>query len=515
MTRSALTPIPPRPSATSDAHRHGEAIVSIGQLHWFITLRWLMVCVAVALLAIERVVAVEATRPVGLLAVVAAVAGMNVIWLYFIRRLRRQAADPGSERSAIDRGAAHFANAQVAFDLLLLTGLVRYTGGIESPLALFYMFHMAIGSLLLARWQAVLQGVWAVLLLAAVSIGELTAVLTPHYNFLPHLPMTSVHLDPLFVLPVLCVFVCGVFGILYFTLHVAALLEDRENKLHDANAALRASQQAIRALQEKRARFMQTAAHQLKSPLAAIETLAGLIRDEIVPAEQIRPTCAKITTRCREGIRQVSELLMLARVEEADPTRHRQTAANVVEIVAELCQRYRLSAEEKGLTFNVSIPTGTPLNAAVDARDLTDCIDNLISNAIKYTPAPGTVTVSMSCGKSSAQAMASAESGSRGGCDGRPEFLAVMVRDTGIGIEADALPDAASPHPAGSIFEDFRRSKTALHSGVHGTGLGLSIVREVVEQAGGETRVSSVVGQGSTFVVSFPARREPRPTKRA
>ncbi len=440
---------------------------------------------------------------VAVLAVVLA----NIVWEGVVYALERQPKENPVERRRVKRRVLWCANGQVAVDLFLLTGIIRYTGGIESPLAIFYMFHMAIGSFLLLPWQAILQGVWAVVLFAGLSSAELWGLFQPHYSFLHHVNSTDLHNEPAFVGSAQLVFACSVFGILYFMLHVAGLLADRERELRDTNTALRKSQRAIKDLQERRARFMQTAAHQLKSPLAAIETLAGLVRDAVVPPEAVRPTCEKITMRCQEGIRQVSELLALARVEGADPVRHTLYAAETVSIVTELCQRYRLLAEKKGVTLNFVAPTEPNLRVAVDTRDLTDCLDNLISNAVKYTPSAGEVSVSVSCGKCAADAFKAAEQGFEGTCNGRPEFVAIVVKDTGIGIEPDALPDSANPHPAGSIFEDFRRGKTALEGGLPGTGLGLSIVRAVVEQVGGKIRVASKVGEGSTFSVAFPAWR--------
>jgi two-component system phosphate regulon sensor histidine kinase PhoR len=99
---------------------------------------------------------------------------------------------------------------------------------------------------------------------------------------------------------------------------------------------------------------------------------------------------------------------------------------------------------------------------------------NLVSNAIKYTPAGGSVTVK---------------------AWGENSQIDVEVSDTGIGIPEDALP---------RIFTEFYRAKNAKALEMEGTGLGLAIAKDVVEQHGGRISVKSVVGQGTTFCVTLP-----------
>ena len=139
---------------------------------------------------------------------------------------------------------------------MLLTAILRYTGGAENPLAIFYLFHMAIVSLLLPPWQAILQGVWAVLLYAVLVIGEWQLWFAPHYPFLPAFDI-RMYAQAEYVFAVLLVVACGIFGTLYFTLHIARQMHAQERELQRTNAALRQSQVAIQDLQHRRSRFMQ------------------------------------------------------------------------------------------------------------------------------------------------------------------------------------------------------------------------------------------------------------------
>jgi signal transduction histidine kinase len=480
------------------------ALVTLLRLHWFIRLRWVFLLAAVVALAVERLVLPQNQRPFGLAVVLAALCVANLGWLLVSHVLFGRFRDDASVQSGLSLASRApagsllgrveiLANAQVAVDLLLLTCILRFTGGVENPAAIFYLFHMAITALLLKRWQAVLQGVWAVVLYGGLAGSEWQGWLAPHYGFLPCHDF-GLYAQPAFVGASVVVVACGIFGTLYFTSHIVRRLEEREHQLRRANADLRRSQITIQDLQLRRSRFMQTAAHQLKSPLAVIQTLADLIRNNIVPPDGVADTCDKIARRCNEGIAQVSELLTLARVQEADPARHTQAEANVCEVLSELCERFRPLAEKKNVTLDCHLPETGALRVRVEPQDLSDCVGNLIENAIRYTPGPGRVTVT-----------AAVES-----TPGRPAEVSINVTDTGMGIHRELLtpPDGVPGHEP--VFDAFRRGNNALAAGIPGTGLGLSIVREIVEQAGGRIRVTSRPDEGSSFTVTFPSHEEAR-----
>ncbi len=481
---------------TREPYRTG-ALVSLVRLRWFIQARWAIVILAFAVLAIEHVLFPEVSRPLGLPLVIVALAGVNCLWTtysyFLVRRFHlHEQIDPDSAR-----GAMRFANAQVGVDLLVLTLILRYTGGVENPMAIFYLFHMAIGSLLLRWWHAVLQGAWAILLFALLAVAEWSGWIQPHYPFLSSMAETDLHRHGAYVAASIGVLAAGVAGTLFFMLQIAARLDEGERRLHQAMDALETSRLAIADLNQRRSRFMQTAAHQLKSPLAGIQTLTNLIRDGVVPADSMRSMCDRIVERCRLGIAQVTEMLTLARVQESDPQRHHDAPVNVGEVADEVYSRHLLTAVEKGLTMRRLILENQDLRAYVNRQDLTDCVTNLLENAIKYTPAPGTVTISVRRETPAPRTAA----------ENPADYVAVTVADTGIGIDKEALIGKEGPGSAGSVFDAFRRGNSALAARIPGTGLGLSIVREVVEQAGGRLRVHSQLGRGSKFTVLFPAEQ--------
>jgi signal transduction histidine kinase len=482
------------------------ALVVLLQVHWFIRLRWVFAAMGLTVLAAEKTLMPDVQRPPEIWMVVVGVAAVNVIWTCLSRMLREHLENPEGRQRLVIRSGQLFVSAQIGTDLLLLTWILALTGGVENPMALFYLFHIAISGLLLRTWQALIQSCWAVALYAAMCIGQLRGWI-PYYPFLPQFGPAGQHAEAEYVGIAVAVVAFAVFGTLYFTDRIGKVLNRREAMLIEYNLALRKSQQAIQDLQRRRSRFMQTAAHQLKSPLAMVQTFANLIRDGLITdMDGIRTTCDKIVRRAREGIGQVSELLALARVQEASPERHRGSNADVGAIVTEICEKQAPVATEKNLALDWQVPGEGEMIVQVHPTDLTDCASNLVENAIKYTPEGGRVRVTVLKG----QRIVARSDPLRPEADPNrarrvEDYIYLIVKDSGIGI-SDKTVNMRGDVTGDSIFDAFRRGNAALAAGIPGTGLGLSIVREVVEQARGFIQVYSCPGQGSIFTVAFPAQ---------
>lgn len=510
MTQGSITPTQLGRAAEIQAQPRSGALVALHQDHWFIRLRWAFVAVALAFLGLERFATPSAVRPTPLVVPILLLAIINLVWMgiedFLLRQFRRADADD----SRTIRLTLIFSNAQVAVDLALLTVILRYTGGVENPMALFYLFHMSIGALLLPPSHAVVQGLWAMVLYSGLALGEYFGWITPHRDFLPQFPSPGLFARGEFVVAMLIVMACGVSATLYFTLHITGRLVRREQELASTHRALTRSQAAIFDLQQRRARLLQIAAHQLKGPLACIDTLVSLLEERIVPEEAVPQTYARIRERCRDGIQQVTELLTLARVQNADPLRHRRASADVARTVREVCRQLQPLAEGKGIRLKYELPENENVSALIDPTDLADCLGNLVDNAIKYTTGPGHVSVSISTaavGLGDARSEAGAESEHTEGAPPWPRgHVAITVTDTGMGLDPGTLRELADAQARSSIFDTFRRGNNALAAGISGTGIGLGIVREAIEQCGGRIFVQSRQGQGSSFTVTIPTR---------
>lgn len=467
-----------------------EALESFVRVRWFIRLRWVAVVASFILVSLELWLYEAGPGRRAVLGVIAALALINLCWMAWSKRLRVQAAARPADETQLRQHIVLFAKAQIATDLLLLTLVLHYYGPVSNPMAMFYVFHMVITSLLLTPTTALLQGIWAMALYGLLLLGEYSGVLATPYPLFGGQALADLHTNPHLVVKSYAVVCIGVFATWHLTSQVAAALDEREREVRTRDQALERSYRKIEEMQARRARFMHTAAHQLKSPLTGIQTMAKMICDGVVDSEGALALIEKVIRRCKEAIEHIEELLTLARIKESPSTRHRVARTDLANTVATVVERHRPMADVKGITVHWEVSPQT-IRVQVDARDLEDCLGNLLDNAIKYTPDAGRVEVSCAC---------------------EADQVIIRVRDNGPGI---------APEVQKSIFDEFRRGHYALAAGIAGSGLGLSIVREIVEQADGSVTVKSPVNQaeetapGSEFEVRFPAWSADEPQGRA
>jgi signal transduction histidine kinase len=312
------------------------------------------------------------------------------------------------------------------------------------------------------------------LLYGAMLLAGYLEVLGPPAPMFRGPVFAELHRDGEFVIKTYAVVCMAVFVTRHLTSQVAGALDAREREVRARDRALAESRERIDELHARRARFMRTAAHQLKSPLTGIQTLATLIADGEVAGPEAAGVINKIIRRCREAIAQVEELLTLARIREAPSERHGVARTPLLTALNNVVERYRDLAQAKRQQLHCGpIEDGRSdemesLCVQVDSRDLEVAVGNLTDNAIKYSPEGGTVTV-------------------RYGAEG--DRAVVRVRDTGPGV---------APDNQESIFDEFRRGHHALAARTPGTGLGLAIVREIMEQARGGVSVRSPVNAKDT-----------------
>ena len=228
----------------------------------------------------------------------------------------------------------------------------------------------------------------------------------------------------------------------------------------------------LEQLDRVKSSFTLTVAHELRAPVAAIQSFLRLILDGYIPPEQQRQYLMRAEQRAAAQLDLIADLLDLARLQNPNQ-RVELEPVNLAESLREVCDLMSSRAQEKQIQFTVSLPEADPFMAA-EPKHIRQLWSNLVSNAIKYTPVGGAVTVSMIIE------------------DGQ---AVTTVRDTGIGIAPDDLP---------RLFQEFYRTKAAKAYSQMGTGLGLAIVKRVVETYHGQIGVQSTVGQGSTFTVTLP-----------
>jgi signal transduction histidine kinase len=310
-----------------------------------------------------------------------------VFWLFFRRLAARKSAPDWQHR------AERLANVQIYLDLVLLTYLVYFSGGLENPFIFYYIFHMILSSILLPNRAAYLHAGFAVLLLGGLAAVEALGLL-PRY---PVPGFSAERLTPAVLAGRLGAFASTLFIAVYFTTTIVNRLRQREAELEEQDRL--------------KSRYVMTVSHDIQAGLSAVEGLLMAVLQGFTEA---------VGSKTRELLGRASERTHLL------------------------------------------------------LRFVRDLLDNLIGNAVRYTPAGGKVRVALSPAGNEVE---------------------VRVEDSGIGI---------APEHLDRLFEDFYRAPNAKSFSESGTGLGLSIVKQSVQMHGGAVKVHSELGRGTRFTVTLP-----------
>jgi signal transduction histidine kinase len=228
----------------------------------------------------------------------------------------------------------------------------------------------------------------------------------------------------------------------------------------------------LERLDRIKSQFTLTVAHELRAPVAAIQSYLRLILDGYIPPEKQRQYLERAEQRALAQLELVTDLLDLAHLQDPDRPVEMQ-AVQLADVLEQVLDTMAAQAEEKQIDLRSTVAADLP-TLTMNAQHARQLWTNLLSNAVKYTPQGGKVSVSL-------------------GRDG--EHLVGSVEDTGIGITQDELA---------LIFTEFYRTEASKAYTQMGTGLGLTIVKRVLETYGGEISVESEPDRGSSFTFRIP-----------
>ena len=263
---------------------------------------------------------------------------------------------------------------------------------------------------------------------------------------------------------------------------LAGRMNQMSQELHSLYENQRKAAQELQLLNQRlteasnaKSEFLANMSHELRTPMNAILGFLEMVLDEVygeVPP-QLKEPLTDIQTNGKHLLRLINDVLDLSKIEAGrmELVLAEYSVQDVVETVRTSLQSLAL---EKGLGFVAAADEDIPL-AFGDGRRITQCLMNLVGNALKFSK-HGRVVV---------------------GVERRGDDLLYHVSDTGIGIPKEELEN---------IFTEFRQVGTALTREFTGTGLGLNITKKFVEMHGGRIWVESDLGKGSTFFFSIPLR---------
>ena len=252
-----------------------------------------------------------------------------------------------------------------------------------------------------------------------------------------------------------------------------AEIEQREKSLSVAR------QQAEIANRAKTS-FLANMSHELRTPLNAIIGFSEMMARQLfgpLPNRQYQEYAQDIHDSGTHLLDIINTILDLSKV-EAGAVKLNQTEINILDLIVRLERLFRERAANAGVSLSHTMAEGSPQRLMADDRLVRQCLSNLLSNALKFTPTGGSVTILI-------------DRGPDGG-------LTIGVRDTGIGI---------APQDIATALEPFGQIDSSLSRKYQGTGLGLPIVKSYMELHGGRLGIASRLSEGTIATLYFPLKR--------
>ncbi len=262
--------------------------------------------------------------------------------------------------------------------------------------------------------------------------------------------------------------------------------KETAEKLQEQHRLLEeALDKAQRASHAKTA-FLNNMSHDIRTPMNAIIGFTNLAASHLDDREQVRDYLGKITAASDHLLSLINDVLDMSRIENGNVVIE-ETPCSLPQILRDLQTMTQVDMEAKGLNFHMDDSALVHPYVLCDRLRLNQILLNTLSNALKFTPAGGDISITAA---------------ERPGDTADAAVYEFRVRDTGIGMAPEFLDH---------IFEPFERERTSTVSGIQGTGLGMSITKNLVELMNGQIAVESQKGVGSVFTITFPFRLSASP----
>jgi len=245
-------------------------------------------------------------------------------------------------------------------------------------------------------------------------------------------------------------------------------------KLRKTNIELNTANKKLQELDIMKSDFMRRMEHGSRSHLAVIQSCLSLVlKEHFAELNEQQKDLVKTAERRSSTLLDLLDDILLLSYRKSTEAVYQMGPVQVIDIVQKVVEDIQDQAQKKNIEIDIQIPQNFP-QVLADPESLKEAFSNLLNNAVKYTKEHGTVNVSAKQKKG---------------------LLEIEVRDTGIGIASENLPE---------IFSEFYRAPNAKSYKIEGTGLGLAIVKEIVEAHQGSLEVQSELEKGTTFTVILP-----------
>jgi signal transduction histidine kinase len=430
----------------------------VSQANWLVRIRWFVSVGLLLLVTIGNHYSFADLNYHSLYLVTFCLIAINLTSFVFLKYLEKK----NKKENDSDKGARYNILIQIITDYIILSFILHYTGGIENPCIIFFIFHMIIGSIVLPPKNAYILAGLANFLLVFITTTEHLGIIK-HYSINQYITELIAN-EPVYLFGSLVIFVITSFLAVYFAVTLSG-------KLRLTQLLLNQSNQILLEKDKIKNEFIQRVSHDIKGSLSAISSLLGVLDKQILGfiSTENADFVTKALNRTNKLKLYLNDLLLLTKMRLDN--RFETTRVNIKDVVSSVISRVNPEAEEKRITITYDIPDDSLCISGVEVS-VEEAIFNIVHNAIKYTPAEGKVFIDAKLDQ---------------------KEVLISVTDTGYGIPENEIP---------YIFDEFYRAKNVATS-IEGTGIGLSLVKAIIDRHNGKIVVNSNLDKGTTFKVWF------------
>jgi signal transduction histidine kinase len=346
----------------------------------------------------------------------------------------------------------HFSLLQMILDLTALGLIIYYTGSIETPLFMLFVFHMIIGSLILPG-LLIYTIAWIVIVLFNIL------VFSEYLKVIPHQPVCGLLALPLYNNLNFIIVYDFIFS---FVIIISVFLANTiASQLYHIEQELVELLDKLKAAEEEKQKYIIGIVHEIKTPLAAVHSFLDIVIDKILGPvnSQIEERLIRARIRSSEAIQMINDVLKISKLRLLDEISSEEIELS--DIIVPLIKKQSVNLRAKHIMLNFF--DGRTIKKVIkgDKFLLEIAFSNLISNAVKYVGNNGLIELDMI---------------------DTDAFVEIHVIDNGIGIPKNDID---------KIFNDFFRASNIKDKSYEGTGLGLSVVKQIIEKHNGIITVES------------------------
>jgi signal transduction histidine kinase len=368
----------------------------------------------------------------------------------------------------------HLSLMQMLLDLIALFLLCYYTGSIESPLFMLFIFHMIIGSLVLPGSVVYSIAAATILIFSGIIYFE-------YFGIIAHHSVSGLLHDPMYMN---IAFISSYLTVFAFVIIMTVVITNRiANELYRMEQQLIESLHKIESAETEKQKYIMGMVHEIKTPLSAVHSFLDIILQKFLGPlnDKVEEKLNRARSRSQEAISLIDDILKVSRIKLLDEITLEDI--DVREIVCQLSDKQLPNIQKKAIKMLINDIRGDKSPIKGDRFLLEIALSNLINNAVKYTGYNGRVEVEL---------------------NNASDKLVITVSDSGVGIP---------PEDINRVFNDFYRASNIRHKEYNGTGMGLTIVKQILQRHLGEISVKSPSKfgtkstPGTSFTVTLPILR--------